>query len=120
MTLTPHPLLVPWSRKSRAIPLLPPMWRTACTEPQCLYRGALYLLYLLMKLVQRLGYRLDNRGSARFLVGTRDFLFSKVSSLQFGPAALSTEVNRPERGADHSLQSSAGVKNDGSCTFTVL
>ena len=23
MTLTPHPLLVPWSRKSRAIPLLP-------------------------------------------------------------------------------------------------
>ena len=25
MTLTPHPLLVPWSRKSRAIPLLP-LW----------------------------------------------------------------------------------------------
>ena len=24
VTLTPHPLLVPWSRKSRAIPLLPP------------------------------------------------------------------------------------------------
>jgi len=23
VTLTPHPLLVPWSRKSRAIPLLP-------------------------------------------------------------------------------------------------
>jgi hypothetical protein len=28
---------------SRAIPLLPPMGRTACTEPQCLYKGALYL-----------------------------------------------------------------------------
>ena len=69
----PSPLLVPWSRKSRAIPLLPlwavrpvpslcacttvhftfaytstpPMGRTACTEPQCLYNGALYLcLYL--------------------------------------------------------------------------
>ena len=67
------PLLVPWSRKSRAIPLhrqltyglyraseacttlhftftytsTPPMGRTACTEPQCLYNGALYLyLYL--------------------------------------------------------------------------
>ena len=66
MTLTLHPLLVPWSRKSRAIPLLPlwaiqpvqslsactrvhfnfiytstpPMGRTACTEPQCLYNGA--------------------------------------------------------------------------------
>jgi len=25
MTLTPHPLLVPWPRKSRAIPLLP-LW----------------------------------------------------------------------------------------------
>ena len=97
--LTFHPLLVPWSRNSRGIPLhrirtvrpiqslsactrvhctftytstpygpyglyrasvpvqrctlplpiplLPPMGRTACTEPQCLYNGALYLyLYL--------------------------------------------------------------------------
>ena len=71
--LTPHPVQVPWSRKSRAISLLPlwnlqpvqsfsacttvhfnftytstpPMDRTACTEPQCLYNGALYLyLYL--------------------------------------------------------------------------
>ena len=71
--LTPHPFLVPWSRKSRAIPLLPlwavrpvqslsacttvhftftytstsPIDRTACTDPQCLYNGALYLyLYL--------------------------------------------------------------------------
>ena len=69
VALTPDPLLVPWSRKSRAIPLFlpwalrpvqslsacttvhftfsytstPPMDRTACTEPQCLYNGALYL-----------------------------------------------------------------------------
>jgi len=28
----------------KAIPLLPPISRTACTEPQCLYKGALYLL----------------------------------------------------------------------------
>jgi len=67
--LTTHPLLVTWSRKSRAIPLLPlcavrpvqnlsacttvhftftytstpPMCRTACPEPQCLYNGALYI-----------------------------------------------------------------------------
>ena len=52
--LTPHPLLVPWSRKGRAIPLLP-LWTvrpvqslSACTRvqftlPQCLYKGALYL-----------------------------------------------------------------------------
>jgi len=73
MMLTPQPVLVLWSRKSRTIPLLPlwavrpvqslnaytrvhftftytstpPMDCTACTEPQCLYNGALYLyLYL--------------------------------------------------------------------------
>ena len=86
----PHPLLVPWSRKSRAIPLLPqwavqavqslsactvqqylycPYWpyglyrasvpvqysytstppigRTACTQPQCLYSSAIPPLPLL-------------------------------------------------------------------------
>jgi len=74
VTLTPHPLLVLWSRKSRAIPLLPlwavrpvqslsasttvhftftytstpPMGLAACTEPQCLYKGAFYL-YLLSR-----------------------------------------------------------------------
>ena len=31
------PLLVPWSRKTST----PPMGRTACTEPQCLYKGSL-------------------------------------------------------------------------------
>jgi len=68
VTLTPHHLLVPWSRKSRAIPLLslwavrphvqasvpvqyrytstPPMGRTACTEPQFLYSRAIPLLPL--------------------------------------------------------------------------
>ena len=43
MRLTPHPLLVPWSWKGTAISLLPPMGRTTCTEPQWLYKGALYL-----------------------------------------------------------------------------
>jgi len=43
VTLTPHPLLVPWSRKSRAIPLLP-LWAerpvqslSACTVELYLY-----------------------------------------------------------------------------------
>ena len=45
MTPTPHPLLVPWSWKSRAIPLLPLLSSTACTEPQCLYNGPLYLYF---------------------------------------------------------------------------
>jgi len=46
VTLTPHPLLVPWSRKGRAIPLHP-LWAlrpveslSACT------RGALYPFFL--------------------------------------------------------------------------
>ena len=34
---------------SIAIPLLPNLGRTACTEPQCLYKGALYL-YLTVEL----------------------------------------------------------------------
>jgi len=43
MTLTPHPLLVPWSWKSReSYTSAPPMGRTACTEPQCRYKGALF------------------------------------------------------------------------------
>jgi hypothetical protein len=43
VTLTPLSLVVPWSWKGRAIPLRPLRGRTACTEPQCLYKGALYL-----------------------------------------------------------------------------
>ena len=42
--LTPHAFLVTWSWKGRAIPLsTPSMGRTACTQPQCLYKGDLYL-----------------------------------------------------------------------------
>jgi len=73
VTLTLHPLLVPWSRKSKFVPLLP-LWAErpvqslsactdpqclhrasvpvqiliACTEPQCLYKGSLYLYFTLM------------------------------------------------------------------------
>jgi hypothetical protein len=41
VTLSTHPPLVPWSRMGRTSP---PIGRTACTEPQCLYKGALYLM----------------------------------------------------------------------------
>ena len=65
LRLSPHSLLVPWSKKRRTIPLLPywphglyrasvpvqcsytstpPIGRTACTEPQCLYSTAIPLL----------------------------------------------------------------------------
>jgi len=42
VTLTPHHLLVPWLRKSRSTP---PIGRAACTEPQCLCKGAHYLYF---------------------------------------------------------------------------
>ena len=40
--LTSHPLLVPWSRKSRAIPLLR-LWAVQPVQSHCLYKEALYL-----------------------------------------------------------------------------
>ena len=43
VTLTPYTLLVPLVMKEWSYTYPPPMGRTACTEPQCLYKGALYL-----------------------------------------------------------------------------
>ena len=43
VTLTPHPLLVPLVMKEYSYTSIPPTDCTACTEPQCLYNGALYL-----------------------------------------------------------------------------
>jgi hypothetical protein len=42
MMLTPHPLLVPWSWKGRAIPLLP-LWAIWPVQSLIAYKGALYL-----------------------------------------------------------------------------
>jgi hypothetical protein len=41
VTLTPHPLLVPLVMKEYSYTSTQPMGRTVCTEPQCLYKGAL-------------------------------------------------------------------------------
>ena len=38
----PSPLPVLWFKKKYSYTSTPPMGRTACTEPQCLYKGALY------------------------------------------------------------------------------
>jgi len=45
VTLTPHPLLVPLVMKEYSYTSTPPMDRTAWTEPQCLYKGDLYLIF---------------------------------------------------------------------------
>ena len=42
VTLTPHPLLVPLFMKEYSYTSTPPMGRTASTDPQCLYKGALF------------------------------------------------------------------------------
>jgi hypothetical protein len=73
-----------------------------------------------------LGYGLDDRGS-RFdsKRGLGIFLFTTASRMALGPTqppiqwvsgALSLGVKRPEREADHSLPSSAKVKNAWSYT----
>jgi len=115
VTLTPHPLLVPWSWKSRTIPLLPlwavrpvqslsactgvelyfyspygpyglyrasvpvqgwsytftpPMGHTACTEPQCLYKGALYVEVGVRLLgLQMLGFSVDTSWAYEYVTG---------------------------------------------------
>lgn len=79
-----------------------------------------YFTVMPTKLVQQLGYRLDNWGGSRFLAETLDFFFSKVSSLQCGLGALSTELKRPRRGADHTPPSSAEVMNVWNCISTAL
>ena len=44
VTLTPQPLLVPWSRKGQSYTSTSPMDHTACTEPQCLYKSVPYFI----------------------------------------------------------------------------
>ena len=42
VTLTPHPHLVPLVMKEQKYTSTLPVGLTACTKPQCLYKGALY------------------------------------------------------------------------------
>ena len=76
VTLTPHPLLVPLVMKEYSYTSIPPMGRTACTEPQCLYLGTIYLYfyqYLDLETVLTLRYCVAGMtGSTGF---RRDFLF---------------------------------------------
>jgi hypothetical protein len=78
-----------------------------------------------------IGYGLHDRGSMvlgfDFRPGLGIFLFTTVSKTDLGPTqpliqrvprALSPEVQRPGREADHSLPSRAEVKNDWSYTST--
>ena len=65
------------------------MGRTACTEPQCLYKGALYLFYYLMSVlcnrdrVVGIVARLDDSKSG-CRQGQETLLFSKTSRPPLG------------------------------------
>ena len=51
VTLTPHPLLVPLVMRDQNHTSTPSMGCTACTEPQCLYKGALYRFFLFFQIL---------------------------------------------------------------------
>ena len=55
MTLTPHPLLVPWSRKGRAIPLLH-LWVIRPVQSLSAYTRAHFTFTLLLPVMFRLFY----------------------------------------------------------------
>ena len=68
MTMTPHPLLVQWSGKSRAIPLLP-LWAvrpvqslSACTRVTFTFFLPLYVKHEVTQLAEALRYKLEGRG----------------------------------------------------------
>jgi hypothetical protein len=63
------------------------MGRTACTEPQCLYKGALYLTLLLRPL-----YTFNGVNRASSVVGTTFSASQASASLLFGRFALLQEV----------------------------
>jgi len=74
VTLTPHPLVVPWSMKGYSYTSTPPMGRTACTKPQCLYRGALYNL---------LSSTLSHTSSFLTLVGMFSLFYMRLFYFRF-------------------------------------
>jgi len=78
LTLTPHSILVLWSWKSWAISLLPLMGRTACTDPQCLYKGARYLFTF--KWCQSLTKGHWQTSTQAYRQGAGSFLHTRLSS----------------------------------------
>ena len=51
----PSPLLVPLSRKSRAIPVLP-LWTVRPVQSQCLYKDAIYLILYIVVMYNKYIY----------------------------------------------------------------
>jgi len=110
-TLTPHPLLVPWSRNSRAIPLLP-LWAvrpvqslSACTRVQfslpfthmCRILSMFHIFTNksagMVLTVYWLCYRLNHQGIViRFPAKARVFIFAKAFTTPLGPTQPHTKT----------------------------
>ena len=72
--------------KGQSYTSTPPIGRTACTEPQCLYKGALYLTFFCFN-IDKLSYvgsvcEIHNTVGSCFVAGT--LIRRRPSSLNFG------------------------------------
>ena len=98
VTLTPHPLLVPWSRKGKAIPLLP-LWAvrpvqslSACTRVHFTF---LLLLCILTRFITQLYCCLPNISdtSLRKILCSTDFLYACINGdISTNPSQISAEI----------------------------
>ena len=88
------------------------MGRTACTEPQCLYKGALYLTFL-----QWTGWlwkcsMIPSRGKrVSLLHSVQTSSGASQAHIQWVPVALSPVVNWQWHVTDHLPESGAEIKN---------
>ena len=121
--LTPRPLLVPWSRKSRAIPLLPcgpyGLYRVSVPVQRCTLP---YLLTsnegtyrLSQKSVTNYHYSLHNDPEERNYHLLRG---GSLKSRTYCPSRCMSVVKQPDREAYHWSPSSTEVENKRSYTST--
>ena len=101
VTLTPHLLLVPLVMKQQSYTSTLPMGRTACTEPQCLYKGCT-LLSLLVENLSPLGYYTASSGNSlttfrtnsRFIYWTLGYTETSVRNYHYSPCNMSSTSRR--------------------------
>ena len=105
VTLTPHPFCA-MVKKEYSYTSTSPMVRTACTEPQCLYKGVLYLLPLLIrssrqKMVEA-GYCKSERRHIYIIAILIENLFFMARQPPVGHGLLIHEVSRSHATTHHS------------------
>ena len=86
----PSPLLVPLVMKEQSYTSTPPLGRTAFTESQCLYKGALYLFCPSNKGagIAQVAQRLDTGWTVREMNPGEDEIFRTRPDRPWGPSSL--------------------------------